>query len=860
MINKIVKTIPLYLILLTVALSSCSTKKKSFINRKYHDTTAKYNGYFNGKESLKAGIKRLEKSHVDDYSKIIPVYKEGGVSNSKNHHLSMDNSIKKASKVIQKHSISIRGREYCKWIDDSYFLLAQAYYYKGEYMESKKAFDHIIKSYKKSDLFYPSKIWLAKCYVGLGDYMSAEKTLDKIEAKRNALTKHQKEFNLTYADMLLQQGFTLEAVDRLKLASANIKSSRKKSRYNFIIAQIYQEAGNLEMAKKYYEKVLGSNPEYDMAFNAKINLAKSLRNQEDLSEMKKSLLKMIKDEKNKEYLDQIHFTLGEIHLIERDTSKAVENFNKSYKLSVQNDLQKSQSFLALGKIYFHKNNFKKSQVYYDSAYIFMIDNQEGFSRIKRKRDVLTKLVYNLDIINLQDSLQKLASMSDEERRSIISNIISEIAEKERRDLLEKQNKLRDGMLSRDPRSNNFSLNSGGKWYFYNPTTLSFGLSEFRKIWGKRKLEDDWRRVNKRSVSLNEDSVTVDVKNQDKKKNLRSPEYYLDQIPLSAEKMERSNKKILKSTFEAHLIFKNDLKKIEYANHMLHKIINQFPQNPEYSPISHYLLYQNYVLVDKDKSERLKKRLYETFPENPYTKALYDKNYIQEELKIKEKNRIEYDSVFQKFLNNDYVTSLLLSSSKLKKILPQDDYFSKYVYIKIVSEFKINSDSGVFVSSLKKGIKTVQDTSVILRFSELLENIRNPEGLERRNEIAFLKSVYKYSERSNHYLAIINPKKKTDLNYIKTLVSDYNMTNYSNSDLNINAVMFGVDNHLLLVKGFKNKSQAQKYQENLLIEAGIINELSKTKFTHFIISENNYQDFYINTDLEGYLKFYKNKYN
>ena len=36
-----------------------------------------------------------------------------------------------------------------------------------------------------------------------------------------------------------------------------------------------------------------------------------------------------------------------------------------------------------------------------------------------------------------------------------------------------------------------SNTSGGKWYFYNPATLSFGFSEFQKKWGKRKLEDDW---------------------------------------------------------------------------------------------------------------------------------------------------------------------------------------------------------------------------------------------------------------------------------------------------------------------------------------------------------------------------------
>ena len=35
----------------------------------------------------------------------------------------IDKSIKKGSIVIQNHSINIRNKEYCKWIDDSYFWL-----------------------------------------------------------------------------------------------------------------------------------------------------------------------------------------------------------------------------------------------------------------------------------------------------------------------------------------------------------------------------------------------------------------------------------------------------------------------------------------------------------------------------------------------------------------------------------------------------------------------------------------------------------------------------------------------------------------------------------------------------------------
>ena len=76
--------------------------------------------------------------------------------------------------------------------------------------------------------------------------------------------------------------------------------------------------------------------------------------------MKEKLLKMIKDEKNKDYLDQIYYTLGEMNIIEKDTATAIENYNLSTKYSVENDIQKSLSFLQLGQIYYNKSEYPTS--------------------------------------------------------------------------------------------------------------------------------------------------------------------------------------------------------------------------------------------------------------------------------------------------------------------------------------------------------------------------------------------------------------------------------------------------------------------------------------------------------------------
>ena len=129
--NKAIKALIIFVSSLVII--SCSTKKKNFISRGYHKTTAKYNGYFNGKESLKAGIKKLEENHKDDFSQIIPVFKTGDLAKNQTIHPYMNKAIEKGSIVIQRHSIKIKGREYCKWIDDKYLMVGKAYFYKGDF-------------------------------------------------------------------------------------------------------------------------------------------------------------------------------------------------------------------------------------------------------------------------------------------------------------------------------------------------------------------------------------------------------------------------------------------------------------------------------------------------------------------------------------------------------------------------------------------------------------------------------------------------------------------------------------------------------------------------------------------------------
>ena len=143
--------IKVFLAIHILFLTSCSTKKKTWLSRQYHNTTAKYNGYFNGNESIKAGVKKLHSSNIDDYTTILPVFPAGDLKKAKKIHSYMDKAIKKGSIVIQRHSIKIKGKEYCKWIDDNYLIVGKAYFYKGDFDEAIKTFSFIKNEYQKNN-------------------------------------------------------------------------------------------------------------------------------------------------------------------------------------------------------------------------------------------------------------------------------------------------------------------------------------------------------------------------------------------------------------------------------------------------------------------------------------------------------------------------------------------------------------------------------------------------------------------------------------------------------------------------------------------------------------------------------------
>ncbi len=845
------------LLSLLLIISSCSTKKKSWVNRQYHNTTARYNGYFNGNESLKRGVKRIHSNHKDDYTSILPVYKEIDLKSS-NTQSYMDKAIKKGSVVIQRHSMKIRGKEYCKWIDDSYFLVGKAYFYKGEFQEAIKTFNFIIEEYKKNEIRFYATIWLIRSHLELENYTQAEMLIEELDNERNKPKKFDVKFGFVKADHYLKQNNLSLALEELKTLENIATRKTDKVRINFIIAQIYQFYDNFKQATFYYQKTLKSNPEYEMAFNSKMNLARSSESGSKLGQKaKESLLRMLKDEKNKEYLDQIYYTLAEINLNIADTNTAKENYLLSTKNSVNNNAQKALSFLSLAKIEYAQKNYIETKNMYDSTVFYLSEEHRNYIEASQNQQVFTELAYHINIVELEDSLQYIALLPENEKRALIQNIIQKEIERERQEQEQLQQIQSLSYQNSRNNTNQFGNNtSAGKWYFYNPSTLSFGMSEFRKKWGKRKLEDDWRRKDKKTLNiiLESDSLIKDSE-KDSGKNKKNPEFYLSQLPKSEEDFDESNNKIKESLYQMAIIFRDVLYEDETSTKTFLRIVEKYPNDESYSSLALYNTYYLYLdLKKRFKAKETKGKLLGKYPNSMCAKILsdtilYGSAYLEQLI-----SENKYDQIFNLYKAENYEGVFSYPDTIIKK-----ENIQKYRLIKAMSHASIKDTVNAKIE-LQKIIISAKNEDIKNYARQLLDKIENPQKIIEANELSTSEFSYLYKPNAKHICVVILDKNNLNINYFKTLISDFNLKKYENEVFEIGAMLYAFDKHLVTIKSFENSEKALLYKQKLKKGIEVENILSQRKHQIFVVNIENFQKLYTTNDAEEYLKFYKKHYN
>lgn len=864
---------------------SCSTTKNTFISRSYHNLTSHYNIFFNGNESFKKGIKRAETTGNENYTKILPLFYYSDKNISQSLNSDMDRAIKKASKVITLHSITAKPelkkgpqsprqkefynkKEFNRWIDDNYLLMGKSYVYQNQFSLADGTFKHIITNFPGQSVTYGAMIWLARVYIETGEYREAEKILTSLQSDDKMPKKYRVDFYTSFANLYIKEKNFLKAAEMLEKAVKLVNKKLYRTRYTYILAQLYQEAGELDKALLAFKKVIKMNPPYEMTFNAKINMAGSFQvGSEGGKEIRTILKKMLKDEKNNDFQDQIYYALANISIKEGDKKEAIELYKLSIRKSVSNTNQKGLSYLALADYYYAIPEYALAQAYYDSTMQSIDNNFENYKELSNKTTSLTHLVENLLVYELQDSVQVLAKMPQAELFSLIDKKIEKVVKDEQEALKRKAEEMQNqqyGMLGQNSGSNSQQdpNSEGGGWYFYNLTLKGFGQPDFRMRWGSRTLEDNWRRKNKQIVESYEsgDSEAQADTLEEKKLTVlsnKTREFYLQNIPFSDSALDKSNEKLANALFNMGVVYRNELHDTKKSISCFEELITRYPDH-KHVFMSYYNLYEIYTeLKDTEKSEYYKNLIIRKFPDNPRAKILANPEYVQE--LEKEINRINsfYEETYLKYKASDFVST----------INNADYAISQYKGDPTIPKFKLLRALSIGQTQGQEKLKTELDTliktypkhEVSVYAKEIIDYIytKSPEILNA-DIAAEAEEIYSFDALEVHYL-IVSAGKKVDINQLNFNLINYNLDNYDN--LNLGILKSESSNvNLLVVQSFGNLEKARRYYESLNTDKDRIIGINKTEDVNiFLISAGNYDKLLKDNSLNKYLLFHAKHY-
>ncbi len=843
--------------------ASCSTKKNTFTTRTYHSTTTKFNGYFNGNESLNEGIRLLEQAHKDDFNEIIPVYKLGNEQDAVSVAPQMDRAIEKAVKVIKKHSIRIRGKEYNNMIDESYLLMGKAQFYKKDYIVALEAFNYVAKEYKEQPAYYEATLWAANCYLEMNSPIAALEQLDRLYQNRKLPKSLTERVTVAQARYHILKKEYQEAVELLVEAEKIGKKKKNRIRYLYIIAQLKEALGEADEASQYYLKVVKARPSYELEFNARISRARTFDIYlNDSREIKEELNKMLKDDKNIEYHDQIYYALAGIELKEDNIDEAITYLKLSAKTSISNDNQKALSYNTLADLHFEFSEYVPASAYYDSTLSFMSEENKSYALVKKKKESLEELVKYVQTIELQDSLVTLGEMAGSERDRVLEEYIEKLKKEDKRKKAEEERQAE--LLTPGSNVGTRGGDSQGAWYFYNQTTLSFGFTEFRRVWGNRKLEDNWRRKNKQ-IELTENIVAEEgsqgeegsIDGEDGEGSAEndkySKEYYLKDIPLTEEDITLAKEMIQEAYYKLGIIYRENLKDYREAVETFETLNKKYPETSYLLP-SYYNLYRSFLALELPKdADKYKALILENYPSSKFAAIINSDGKPLEDKEADEAEqyyRLTYD-YFTKGKNKDVIKR----ADKAIEQYPTSSLLPNFALLKAIAIGKTKTKED-YIVSLKDVITNYPSTEVSASAQEMLDAIKTDKE-QAKTEAATEKFVY--NEKARHLYVVLFPMNKGDLAKITASYSDFNSRYFQYDRLTVKNTLLGKNYQMVVVRNFKNQKAADKFFSAIRSNPKVLSNFDNIKYDHFIISDANYKTLFLEQDLDLYLEFFKQKY-
>lgn len=894
---KIVKRHPSFVMTLLCLplLTGCMSQKNTARSRFLHAFNAKYNIYYNGAQAYIDGSLEKENGNKDNYTELLPLYYVGNKNSREIGKGNFDRAIEKSKKAIQRHSIKRRpewtknrkktakdlewlGRkEYNPFIWKAWMLMGRSQFHEGNFDEAASTFAYMSRLYETQPAIYgKARAWLAKTYVENGWIYDAEDVIRNMQ--RDSLDwRAVKEWDYTYADYYIHTGDFEKAIPYLRKVIRHEMRRKQKAREWYLLGQLYAALDRKQDAYKAFRHVIKQNPPYELEFNARISLSEVMAKGRS-KQMVSKLRRMAASDKNKDYLDQVYYAIGNIYLTDKDTLKAIGAYEQGNQKATRAGIEKGVLLLHLGDLYWAKEKFGDARRCYGEAIGLLDKDRKDYEALSERSVVLDELVPYTDAVQLQDSLQALAKMSESDRNAAIDRVITALKKKEKeerraQEAVEADKKLKENS-AKFGHSSSFSSSTptmptsrSSAWYFYNPLAVSQGKQAFQRLWGKRENVDNWQRANRTVVgglqNLSQmtdeqrDSIAAVEAKADSISHLTDSaqndphkrEYYLAQIPFTEEQMKASNETLEDGLFHAGVIFKDKLDNLRQSEKYLRRLSDKYQDYPQMDETYYhlFLLYsrKNDFATADSYVERLKKE----FPNSQWTALLTDPYFkenatmgvqIEDSLYAATYEAFKADR-FQEVRGNVHVSDTRFPTGANR---------DKFLFISGMS--KLNSgDTEGCLADMKTVVEKYPDSRISEMAGMIVNGVnqgRKLHGVRFDLEDVWNRRAVVLNDKDSVAARKFSPERITPFNVMLVYVPDslnenqllFEMARYNFTNFIVRNFEVAIDDadglHRMRVSGFRNYDEAYQYARLLHANQAVVRQMGKAKT--YIISDEN----------------------
>ncbi|HEY4149541.1 MAG TPA: tetratricopeptide repeat protein, partial [Chitinophagaceae bacterium] len=678
-------------------LASEKTGEKKFtVPRKFMQSMiTHYNFYFNANEKIKMVLARAKDGHKDDYTKLLSFYNYS-LEETARFKGDLDSVIYKSTAGILLHDLRNA------WIDNLYLLIGRAYFLRNKLDSAYATFQYVNFAFapKESDGYDkligsnsnegafavstsekeniakkllsdpPSRndalVWQVKTYLAGDEMPEAAGLIQTLKHDQLFPPRLRTDLNEVQALYFYKQGMYDSAALYLQRALPNAANSQERARWEYLIAQLYERTGNRAAAEMFYTKAQKRTVDPILEVYALLNAIRQEGGNEDKSIQNAidGLVKMAHRDKYVDYRDIIYYTAATMESDRKNIAGAKSFLGKSIKYSTNNPRQKSKSFLALADISFAQKDFVSAKRFYDSVETSTID-PDALAAFKARKQTLTDITRQQEIIDRQDSLQRLAAMPLAEREAYVKKLSRQLRRaqglKEEDVSFGNTNPAIGGFNNNSGPTDLFSNSSASTdWYFTNDALKSKGYTDFKTRWGSRPNVDNWQRSAAVQNQMPGNRAGIDGSTTTNLPiGMAEPLSYaslMKNIPVAPEKLKISNDSVMNAEFAQGRALQDGLEDYLSAIDVYEKLLQRFPGTPLEEQTLFNLYYCYRQTGNQPKMDEIKTRMSQHFATGKLTARVNNPEASTDSLHKKSSEQ-SYDQIYNLFIEGKFDEAL-----------------------------------------------------------------------------------------------------------------------------------------------------------------------------------------------------------